>query len=180
MIKMSSSKVFKVIDKHIGEIDFEQLKKPFKAVATNLETGKERVFDSGSVAMALCASSSIPPFFKPVTIDGTKYIDGAFTNSIPADVVRSMGADYVVGIDLATTQTKPSIIKKVFPSYKSEIEKPWEKGYKFSDVMIHPDLNGYTSYQFWNGDKMYEIGYQQALSQMDKIKSDIRKLGYKL
>ncbi|MBE5737507.1 MAG: hypothetical protein E7348_03810 [Clostridiales bacterium] len=180
MIKMSTSKIFDVIDKHIGELNIEQLKKPFKAVATNLETGKEHIFDRGSVALALCASSSIPPFFKPVTIDGVKYIDGAFTNSIPADVVRGMGADYVVGIDLATTQTKPSIIKKVFPSYKSEIEKPWEKGYEFSDTMIHPDLNGYTSVQFWNGDKMYEIGYQQAISQMDKIKSDLKKLKYKL
>ena len=180
MIKMSTSRIFKVIDKNIGEIDFEQLRKPFKAVATNLETGKERVFDSGSVAKALCASSSIPPFFKPVTIDGTKYIDGAFTNSIPADVVRGMGADYVVGIDLSTEKTKSTLIKKIFPSYKSEIEKPWEKGYKYSDTMIHPDLNGYTSVQFWKGDKMYEIGYQQALLQMDKIKSDIRKLGYKL
>lgn len=180
MISMNACKIFKVIDRHIGELDFDQLKKPFKAVATELESGKEHVFDSGNVAMALCASSSVPPVFKPVTIDGIKYIDGAFTNSIPADVVKGMGADYVVGIDLSTTKTKPSIVKKVFPSYKSQVEKPWEKGYEFSDVMLHPDLNGYTSVQFWRGDKMYEIGYQHALTQIDKIKSDLKKLKRKI
>ena len=176
---MSTSRMFKVIDTHIGELNIEQLKKPFKAVATNLETGKEQVFSSGSVAKALCASSSIPPFFKPVTIDGVKYIDGAFTNSIPADVVLGMGADYVVGIDLSTTPTKPSIIKKVFPSYKSEITEPWKKGYEFSDTMLHPDLNGYNSVQFWNGDKMFEIVYQHALSLIPKIKSDLKKLKFR-
>ena len=180
MIKMSTCKMFKVIDKHIGELNIEQLKKPFKAVATALESGKEKVFSRGSVAKALCASSSIPPFFKPVEIDGKKYIDGAFTNSIPADLVKNMGADYIVGIDLSTEKTKSTLIKKVFPSYKSQVSEPWRKGYEFSDTMLHPDLNGYTSVQFWKGDIMYEIGYQCALSHMDKIKSDIKKLKFKM
>ena len=173
MIKMDTSGLFKVIDREIGTINIEELKKPFKAVATELESGKEKVFDSGSVATALCASSSIPPFFKPVVIDGVRYIDGAYTNSIPADQVVEMGADYVVGIDLSTRDNKPSILSKIFPTYKSEVEEPWAKGYEFSNVMLHPDLSDYSAISFWHGNKMYDIGYHNALTFIPKIKEDL-------
>ncbi len=179
MIKMDTSGLFKVIDREIGSMNIEELKKPFKAVATHLESGKEKVFSSGSVATALCASSSIPPFFKPVVVDGERYIDGAYVNSIPADLVREMGADYVVGIDLSTQDAKPSLLKKFFPTYKSGVKEPSSKGYQFSDTILHPDLNDYSSITFWRGNEMYDIGYQHALSFIPKIKQDIENLKYK-
>lgn len=175
MITMDTSGLAKVIDREIGSLNIEELKKPFRAVATQLETGKEKVFDRGSVAQALCASSSMPPFFKPVIIDGERYVDGAYTNSIPADVVKSLGADYVIGIDLSTKSTRPNILKKIFPTFKSEVKEPWAKGYEFSDVMLHPDLNGYSSTSFFQGYEMYDIGYQHALEFIPKIKKDLQK-----
>ena len=179
MFNMDNFNMFKVIDREIGSLNIEDLKKPFKAVATELETGKEHVFSSGSVAKALCASSSIPPVFKPTVIDGVRYVDGAFTNSIPADLVKEMGADYIVGIDLSTRESKASVLKKLFPTYKSSVKEPWKKGYEYSDTMLHPDLNNFTSFQFWNGNEMYEIGYRHALSFAPKIKEDIERLKYK-
>ena len=143
------------------------------AVATVLESGDEHVFDKGNVASALCASSSIPPFFKPVIIDGARYVDGAFSNSIPADLVKKMGADYVVGIDLSTRDAEPSLLSKLFPSYKSKVEEPWAKGYQFSDVMLHPDLSQYSAVSFSDGNEMYEIGYKHALAFIPKIKEDL-------
>ncbi|MBR2448583.1 MAG: patatin-like phospholipase family protein [Clostridia bacterium] len=178
MIKMDTSGMFKVIDREIGSLSFEEMKKPFKAVATELETGKEHVFDSGNVAKAICASSSIPPFFKPVVIDGVRYIDGAYTNSIPADLVKEMGADYVIGIDLSTKNSKASLLSKIFPTYKSEVENPKEKGYEFSDTMLHPNLNNYSSISIGSGSQMYDIGYQEAKAHMEKIKQDIKELTY--
>ena len=160
----------------LKRIDFSELKKPFKAVATELETGKEKVFESGNVAKALSASSSIPPFFRPVIIDGIKYIDGAYTNAIPADIVKNMGADYVVGIDLSTNKSKAGIIKMIFPTYKSEVENPSAKGYEYSDVMLHPDLNEFSSVSVGAGSFMYDIGYHHALSFVPKIKKDIEEL----
>ena len=179
MIKMDTSGLFRVIDREIGAMDIQELKKPFMAVATELESGVEHVFKSGSVAKAVCASSSIPPFFKPVLIDGVRYVDGAFTNSIPADLVKEMGADYIVGIDLSTRDAKPSLLTKIFPTYKSNIKEPWAKGYQFSDTMLHPDLSGYSSIAFWHGDEMYDIGYHHALSFISKIKKDIENLTFK-
>ncbi len=178
MMKMDTSGLFSVIDREIGSLNIEELKKPFKAVATQLESGEEHVFESGSVALALCASSSMPPFFKPVVIDGVRYIDGAFTNSVPADLVREMGADYVVGIDLSTREHKPSILSKLFPTYQSKVKEPWKKGYDNSDVMLHPDLNEYSAVSFGQAGRMFDLGYQSAIDALPKIKEDLEKLKY--
>jgi NTE family protein len=175
MMQMDTSGLYEVIKRELGDLEFSGLKKPFKAVATVLETGEEKVFDSGSVARALCASSSIPPFFKPVVIDGVRYIDGAYTNAIPADLVRQMGADYVVSVDLST-QGKLGVLKKLFPTYRSRVENPSSKGYENSDVMLHPDLNQFSSVSVGSGSFMYDIGYHHALSFIPKIKEDLQNL----
>lgn len=178
-IKMDMDGMYNVVDREIGSLTIEELPKPFRAIATQIESGEEKVFDSGNIAKALCASSSMPPFFKPVVIDGVRYIDGAYTNSIPADVVKGLGADYIVGIDLSTRETKSSsMLSKIFPTYKSKVQEPWSKGYEFSNTMLHPDLNEYSAIEFWNGSKMYQIGYEHALSFIPKIKEDIERLKY--
>lgn len=176
MIKMDTSGLFSVIDREIGSLNIEELKKPFKCVATEIESGEEYVFEKGSVAKALCASSSMPPFFKPVVIDGERYVDGAFVNSVPADLVRGMGADYVVGIDLSTHEAKPSLLSKLFPVFKSKVEQPWKKGYDNSDVMLHPDLSEYQAVSFWRGNDMFDIGYSLAIDKMPEIKAGIEEL----
>lgn len=173
MMNMDTSGLFKTIDLSIGSLNIEQLKKPFCAIATCLETGDEKVFTTGSVATALCASSSYPPFFKAVVIDGKRYIDGAFVNSIPADWVRAQGVDYVIGIDLSTHEKKSGILDKIFPTYQSGVEKPWQKGYDNSDVMLKPDLSRYRPISFSDGEIMYEIGYNEAISKMPKMLNDL-------
>lgn len=176
MMSMDTSGLNSVIDREIGSLNIEELKKPFKCVATELESGDEHVFDKGSVADALCASSCMPPFFKPVVIDGKRYVDGAYSNSVPADLVKQMGADYVVGIDLSTRDAQPNPLLKLFPTYKGKVEEPWAKGYEFSDVMLHPDLSDYSSVSFTKGNEMFDIGYSLAIEQMPKIKAQIEQL----
>lgn len=176
MIQMDTLGLFRVIDKTIGSLDISELKKPFMAVATELETGKEAVFNKGNVAMALCASSSYPPFFKPVVIDDKRYVDGAFTNSLPADLVKNMGADYIVGIDLSNHQPKPSLLQKFIPTFESKVEKPWAKGYEFSNVVIHPNLSAYKATSFKNMHEIYEIGYLSAIEMMPKIKEELSRI----
>ena len=173
MLGMDTFGLFSVVNREIGALNIEELKKPFRAVATEIESGKEFVFDKGSVAEAVCASCCIPPFFKPVVINNVRYVDGAYTNSIPADVVKKLGADYVIGVDLKTETSKASILSKIFPTYQTDVKEPWAKGYEFSDVMIHPDLNGYTSLSFNKGSKMYDLGYQCAIKLIPKIKAEI-------
>lgn len=176
MIGMDTSGLMKVIDRTIGEKNIEELKKPFVAVATEIESGLARPFKTGSTALALSASASIPPFFKPVVIGGDRFVDGAFSDSIPADYVKEMGADYIVGIDLSTPEGKPTILSKLFPTYEKKVDDPKKAGYDNSNVMIHPDLTGYNSTSFKKAYEMYEIGYRATLEVVDKIKSDINNL----
>lgn len=176
MMNMDTGGLRSVIDRTIGHLNIEELKKPFFAIATKMVTGEERVFSKGEVAKILCASSCFPPFFKPVIIEGDEYVDGAFSNSVPADVLKNAGADFVVGIDLATHGAKQGLIERILPSYKGIIEKPWEKGYKFSDIMLHPDLSEYKATSFFSADYIYEIGYNCAMENMEKIKDRIEYL----
>ncbi len=178
MLGMDTFGLKGVIDREIGAKNIEELKKPFVCVATEMESGQERVFRSGNIADALCASGCIPPFFKPVEIDGEKLVDGAFSNSIPADYVRAMGADYVIGIDLSVRENKTGggFLSKLLPTYKGVVEEPWAKGYEHSDVMLHPDLAGFKSISFNRGEEMFDIGYQTAKQVVDRIKADIGQL----
>lgn len=87
----------------VNEIkDFDQLPIPFRAVATDLETGKEVVLKSGNLARSLRASMAVPGAFDPVDIDGRLLVDGGISNNVPVSVARAMGADIVIVSDLGS------------------------------------------------------------------------------
>ena len=178
-INMDTSGIIKVIEDNLGEKNIEDLKKPFQTVATHLESGKEKVFSTGNLSVALASSSCMPPFLKPVVIDRQRYIDGAYVNSIPADLVKQMGADYIVGVDLSLSDNKTEGLSKLFPTYKGQVENPKEQGYKYSNVVLRPNLKGFSSISIKRGKEMFDIGYQTAIEQMPKILADIKALNNK-
>ncbi len=86
-----------------GFIDFdniEQLPKPFRAVATDLETAREVVFNQGCIVEAVRASISVPGIFTPVRRDDMILVDGGLINPVPVSTARAMGADFVIAVDL--------------------------------------------------------------------------------
>ena len=82
--------------------DFDRLPIPYRAVATDLNTGGAVVLEKGSLAMAMRASMSLPGIFVPVEVDGRVLLDGGLANQVPIDVVRAMGADIVIAVDVGT------------------------------------------------------------------------------
>ncbi len=82
--------------------DFDRLPIPYRAVATDLNTGEAVVLDHGSLAMAMRASMSLPGVFQPVEVDGRVLLDGGLVNQVPVDIVRGMGADIVIAVDVGT------------------------------------------------------------------------------
>jgi NTE family protein len=86
--------------------DFDRLPIPYRAVATDLNTGEAVVLDRGSLAMAMRASMSLPGIFQPVEVDGRVLLDGGLVNQVPVDVVRAMGADVVIAVDVGTPLEK--------------------------------------------------------------------------
>jgi NTE family protein len=81
---------------------FDHLPIAFRAVATDINTGKAVVIDHGNLGEAMRASMSIPGVFRPVNLDGKVLVDGGIANQLPVDVARAMGADIIIAVDVGT------------------------------------------------------------------------------
>ena len=93
--------------------DFDDLPIPFRAVASDIETGEMVVLGSGSLARAIHASMAVPGAFGPVEIDGRLLVDGGISNNLPISVAREMGADVVIVCDLSQELKKAEEIDSV-------------------------------------------------------------------
>jgi NTE family protein len=97
---LGGKRMFREMEKLVGEIHIEDLPKPFAAVAAELATGHEIWLTRGHMLDAVRASVSIPGVFKPVKRDGRWMIDGALVNPVPVSVCRAMGARMVIAVNL--------------------------------------------------------------------------------
>jgi len=89
------------VNRNVRQTAIEKLKIPFRAVATNLQTGEETVFATGNTGMAVRASCSIPGIFQPVRIGDKSYVDGGVVSPVPVDAARKAGADVVIAVDIS-------------------------------------------------------------------------------
>jgi NTE family protein len=96
-----------------GIEDFDELPIPFRAVATDLDTGEMVVLGDGSLTQAMRASMAVPGVFTPVKLDGRTLVDGGVARSLPVDVVRSMGADVVIAVDISPGLEAPGSSESV-------------------------------------------------------------------
>lgn len=97
---IKGEKLKKFIEDYLGEINFKDLKIPFKAVATDLHSGEKLVIGKDKVSTAIKASTAIPLMFAPVKIDNRTLIDGGVSCPVPVETVRQMGADFVIAVNL--------------------------------------------------------------------------------
>lgn len=97
---LKGDKLINAIKQIVPEIDIEDLRIPFKAVATDLYTGEEVVFDSGSLFQAIRASISIPSLFRPVRYGYRTLIDGGIANTLPLNRVHRNGNDILVAFNV--------------------------------------------------------------------------------
>ena len=95
--------VKKRLMKSIGHAHFADLQRPFRALATNLDTLERTVFSSGEVADAVHASIAVPGICVPVKINGETYVDGGIVNPLPVDVLREMGVSRVIAVNAIPT-----------------------------------------------------------------------------
>ena len=80
--------------------DFDDLPIPFRAVATDLETGEPHVMGSGDLAQAIRASMSVPAVFAPAELDGRLLVDGGIVKNLPVDVMQDMGVDIIIAVNV--------------------------------------------------------------------------------
>jgi len=94
----SSEKFQKFIDSEIGGVYYEDLNIPFACVSADIKTGEKIVFDSGPVARGVRASMNLPGIFAPVEYRQRFLVDGGVVDYMPVDIVREMGADWVLAV----------------------------------------------------------------------------------
>jgi NTE family protein len=106
-------KVFKALQENFSYETFEELKKPFAAVATDLYSGREVNFISGSVIEAVRASCAIPGLFPPLLFDNRWLVDGGVVNPVPVNMCRMLGADIVIAVNLSADFRPQSIVNNL-------------------------------------------------------------------
>ena len=166
--------------------DFSTLRLPFAAWVTDGERNEGFSLGYGKLARVCTASSAIPPFFRGVEIGGRRLYDGAFTNAVPADACRQLGAEVVIGIDLAAyarPDTERGRVARLFgTAYQKMLpvrytEDCRTRGYRHADIMLRPALGEYTALDVSRTamDRMFELGYEEAKARMEEIRAIIAR-----
>jgi NTE family protein len=153
----------------VGIEEFGDLPIPFRAVATDLVTGDEVVLSSGSLPNALRASMSVPGVFAPVTIDGRLLVDGGMSNNLPVSVVREMGADIVIAVDISSALLTQEQLTSVFSVSEQLTNFLTRRTTEVqistlgpADILIVPRLEGFGSADFKNSLEIVARGYEAA------------------
>lgn len=176
---LRGNKLRDLLKEHLGVTKIEDMKIPFKCVATDLYSGKLHVFESGNAALAIQASSTIPSVFRPVKFDDKFFVDGGCLCRVPVKIVKDMGADVVVGVDVLKNTSEPvdrlpNIFAMMFRVFdimdNNQTMLIREAERNICDLLIEPEMQGYSQYVIRNLDKIYDEGYEEGKKHVSKIK----------
>jgi NTE family protein len=132
--------------------DFRQLRTPFAAVATDIETGEAVVFDAGYLPDALRASMSLPGVFRPMPVDGRLLVDGGIVRNLPSAEARALGATVLVCSDVSEPLSRAgelqSFLDVVRQTVSFQMHASTQAQRRLCDVLIVPDVSGLASTAF--------------------------------
>lgn len=162
-----------IVRKNLGDKNIEDSLIPFAAVAVDLKTAKEVCFRKGNLASAVCGSCAVPGVFQPVEYNDMILADGGLQNTIPADIPKYFGCDYVVAIDVnksrlyGTNSTK--FLDVLSCSIRILMKSNAIRGYVNADVVVGPETKRFKSTSTDGLDDMIEEGYKATIDAMPKI-----------
>lgn len=156
---LSFDKLETMLQKLLGDLDFDDLEIPFAVVTTDMATGRMVTLNQGKVIPAVRASCSVPGIVEPRRINGHWLADGGVVNNLPVSAVRGLGADYVIGIDIF----EPFYARQWGPLGfgLTAIEMLISRaggGENEADCLIRPALAGATFVRFSQREKLIESG----------------------
>ncbi len=156
--------------------DFDQLMVPFRCVAADVVEKKQRIFDSGSLPVALRASATYPFYYRPLIVDGTMLFDGGLYNNFPADIMyNAFLPDVIVGSNVAGANDPPDEDDLLSQLRNMIMMQSDFSIYCDEGVIIEPQ-SSIGVFDFSNTDAEIEKGYREALSRMDEIREMIPAL----
>lgn len=167
----------KFLEKILPIKNIEETQIPFKAVASDLISGKKYIFKSGPLATAICASSAIPALFSPVEYKGRLLIDGGAIDPIPVDEIDKNEKGPIVAVALYKKMF-PKNLKKLqnaglaqvaFNSMQVAISNMSKQAIKKADLVIMPEVENINVLDFVKAKEYVEVGYQAAREKIDEL-----------
>lgn len=157
----------------------EKLNLPFIAVATDIRTGKQSVFNTGNTGMAVQASAAVPGIYQPARFSGSSYVDGGLVNPVAVDVARRYGADLVIAVDITDgvensvpTSTMETIMKSFEIMYHKIAQSPLSQ----ADVVIKPQVGFMGAADFDKRHQAILEGEKAAWAVMPAITERVNRL----
>ncbi len=175
---LRSKKVEELFSRYLGDVKIEDMKIPFKCVATDLLSGKLHVFGSGPAALAVQASCAIPGVFKPVEYKNKLLVDGGCLCRVPTKLVKDMGAEVIVAVDILANINSPvseigsliTLMLRVYDlmdSQQTAMRRRLEGD--IADILLEPDIKDLSQYSIKDLEKTYDIGYKLGKEYAPKI-----------
>lgn len=157
--------------------NLRELAIPFSSIATNLVSGERVVLSKGTtLSTAMRASMSVPAAFAPVPYGEALLIDGGLSGNLPVDVARSMGAKRIIAVNVGTPLLTRDKLDNVLGVMGQAINLLTEQNVRKSlaeltenDVLITPELTGFSTSDFNKAEKIIEAGYRAVMAQKDAL-----------
>ncbi|NAW87777.1 patatin-like phospholipase family protein [Photobacterium halotolerans] len=148
---------------------FDALPVPYRAVATDIENLKPVVLSGGDLAEAMQASMSVPGLLPPVMLDGKLLVDGGITNNLPISVVKEMGADLVIAVDIsndfktADELTDYLVVMDQLTDFMVRDNSARQEALlSDSDLLLRPDVRGISTTDFHRMPEAFDSGYHSV------------------
>jgi NTE family protein len=144
---------------------FDDLPTPFRTIAVDLRTAERVVLDRGSLAEAMRATMSLPGVFPPVEIGNHLLVDGGALDNVPADVVRDMGAAFVVALDVGSVPEEGidySMFGLISQTVDTMMRANTRRSLQAADLTIAIDVRGFGSLDWRRSAALIAQGYKAA------------------
>ena len=155
---------------------FDDLPIPYRAVATDLVTGKAVVFSEGELANVMRASMSVPGAVAPAEYGGMMLVDGMLTSNLPVEAARAMGADIVIAVNVGTPLLKRDQLTSIVGVAGQMLSILTEQNVQASlaslkptDILISPELGDFSTGDFDNLPKITPLGEAAARKVADRL-----------
>ncbi|MDA8125908.1 MAG: patatin-like phospholipase family protein [Deltaproteobacteria bacterium] len=176
---IKGEKLENYVNKTVRQVTLEKLRIPFRAVATNLQSGEEIVFATGNTGRAVRASCSIPGIFQPVKIGDKAYVDGGVVSPVAVDAARKAGADVVIAVDISAAvggSAPQGIVDTILQSIDIMYAKIAMAQIKNADVVIRPQVGHIGSSDFEKRNEAILEGEKAATQALPQIQTILAKL----
>lgn len=176
-LQLKDQLIAEILRENLKEMTIEKCKIPFQVIATDVKTGDEAAINEGSLIEAIKASIAMPILLNPVSLNNRLLMDGTFSNPVPADVVKGMGAEFVIAVDVSSKwldvserqfgwKTIPFLVSNVFSAVECQLAKTHLKS---ADIVLKPLVLNFGWFDFGQASGIIRAGAKETKLNLKQI-----------